>query len=428
MVYECRQICGLCQGGFPARHVTIATSVTISTCWFRFGACPFARAELRPVHNERGQEDRKVTRMERGHVTLADVARACHLSVSTVSIVLSEAPLSRHVAEATRQRIRSMAERLGYHPDVHARSLRRRRTQTIGVLAFDMSDPFCIPVVRGIEETLQAAQYFSLQVDAQTQRALFDRYLRMLLERRAEGVIVIASWVFEEANLLADIEKNNVPVVIVGRDLTARRITSVLVDNQAGGALAMRHLVDLGHRRIAVIRGPEEMFDSEPRWQGIRDAASAAGLRIDPRLTFHLPNQVDPRSGFEGGLRFAREMLASGIPFTGVLAFDDLTALGVVRGLAEAGLQVPGDCSVLGFDDILPAAVATPGITTIRQPLLEMGLLAARTLLEAVDHRGSAQARKARLHRLAPDLVVRTSSAPPAAECSKTGPVVRVKK
>ncbi|HEX3986957.1 MAG TPA: LacI family DNA-binding transcriptional regulator [Acidobacteriaceae bacterium] len=350
---------------------------------------------------------------ERGHVTLSDVARACHLSVSTVSIVLSEAPLSSHVAETTRERIRVMAASLGYHPDVHARSLRRRRTQTVGVLAYDMSDPFCIPVVRGIEETLQAAQYFSLQVNAQTQRMLFDRYLRMLLERRAEGVIVIASWVFEETNLLADIEKNNVPIVIVGRDLTARRITSVLVDNHEGGALAMRHLLDLGHRRIAVIRGPEEMFDSEPRWQGIRDAACAAGLRIDPRLTFQLPNQVDPHSGFEGGLRFAREMLASGFGCSAVLAFDDLTALGVVRGLLEAGLRVPEDCSVVGFDDILPAAIATPGITTIRQPLNEMGVLAAQRLLEALDQRDTTRMRKARLHRLAPELVVRTSSAPP---------------
>ncbi len=375
---------------------------------------------LRRVQNEQLSGGAALAKQERGHVTLSDVARACHLSVSTVSIVLSQAPLSLHVAESTRQRIRAMAARLGYHPDLHARSLRRRRTQTIGVLAYDMSDPFCIPVVRGIEEALQEAQYFSLQVDAQTQRMLFDRYLRMLLERRAEGVIVIASWVFEETNLLADIEKNNVPVVIVGRDLTARRITSVLVDNQAGGALAIRHLLSLGHRRIAVIRGPEEMFDSEPRWQGIQEAASAAGLRLDPQLIFQLPSQVDPRSGFEGGLHFARELLASGRDFTGVLAFDDLTALGVVRGLSEAGLRVPGDCSVVGFDDILPAAVATPGITTIRQPLHEMGLLAAQRMLEAVERR-NGRGTKARLHKLAPELIVRTSSASPRAKADGKG-------
>ena len=348
-----------------------------------------------------------------GHVTLSDIARACDLSISTVSIVLSEAPLSRHVAEATRLRIRAMASRLGYHPDVHARSLRRRRTQTIGVLAYDLSDPFCIPVVRGIEEALQPAQYFALQVNAQAQRKLFDRYLRMILERRAEGVIVIASWIFEEADLLADIEKNHVPIVIVGRDLTVRRIPSVLVDNKAGGAIAMRHLLSLGHRNIAIVRGPEELFDSEPRWQGFQCAAAEAGIDLDARLVFQLPNRFDPRSSFEGGRQFAKQMVGSGRPFTALLAFDDLTALGAIRGLTETGLRVPEDCSVVGFDDILPASVTTPGLTTIRQPLEEMGQLAAEQLLEALNPREEKRKRHPRLQMLPPELVERASTGPP---------------
>lgn len=310
---------------------------------------------------------------------------------------------------------------MGYHPDAYARSLRRRRTQTIGVLAFDMSDPFCIPVIRGIEDALQPANYFSLLVNAQTQRKLFDSYLRMILERRAEGVIVIASWVFEEANLLADIEKNHVPIVIVGRDLTARRIPSVLVDNEAGGALALRHLHALGHRRIAVIRGPDEMFDSEPRWTGIQRAATETGIRLDSRLVFQLPNRVDPRSGFDGGLQLTRDMLAVGRDFTAVLAFDDLTALGVVRGLSDAGLRVPEDCSVVGFDDILPAALSTPGLTTIRQPLREMGLLATQRMLKALDETSASGLRKAGLHMLEPELVVRNSSSIAAARSGSNG-------
>lgn len=354
-----------------------------------------------------------MAKQDSGHVRLSDVARACQLSISTVSIVLSEAPLSRHVAKSTRERIRAAAMRLGYHPDIHARSLRRRRTQTIAVLAYDMSDPFCTPVVRGIEEGLQPAHYFSLLVDAQAQRPLFDSYLQTILERRAEGVIVIAAWVFEETNLLADVEKNHVPIVIVGRDLTARRISSVLVDNRAGGTLAIRHLHALGHRKIAVIRGPKEMFDSEPRWEGVRQGAAEAGIRLDERLIFQLSNQADPKSGFEGGQRFAQEMLASGRKFTAVLAFDDLTALGVIRGLTEAGLRIPEDCSVAGFDDILPAAVATPGVTTVRQPLREMGLLATEQLLKSLARREGGRMHKARLHMLAPELVVRRSSGPP---------------
>lgn len=347
-----------------------------------------------------------------GHVTLLDIARASGFSVSTVSIVLSEAPLSKNVAVGTRSHIRSIAKKLGYHPDAYARSLRRRSTRTIGILAFDLSDPFCVPIMRGIQEGLHAADYLPLVMDAQTERRLFDSYLNLILERRAEAVIVIASWVFEETNLLGDVRKNNVPILIVGRDLLERGISSILVDNEAGGALAMRHLIDLGHRRIAVIRGPQEMCDSEPRWIGIQRVAHEAGLQLDPKLVFELPGQADPASGFKGGMQFARLMLESRRPFSAVLAFDDLTALGVVRGLSEAGLRVPADCSVMGFDDVLPAEVATPAITTIRQPLREMGLEAARRMLEAIQP-GVGREARARLHKTTPELVVRMSTAGP---------------
>ncbi len=355
-----------------------------------------------------------------GHVTLLDIARACGFSVSTVSIVLSEAPLSQNVAATTREKIRAMALQLGYHPDAFARSLRRRRSQTIGVLAYDLTDPFCIPIVRGIQLGLHPTNYLPLLMDAQTQRKLFDSYLKMILERRAECVIVIASWIFEETNLLADIEKNHVPIVIVGRDLTKRRISSVLVDNEAGGALAMRHLCALGHRRIAVIRGPEELFDSAPRWAGVQRVAAEAGIRVDRRLVFQLPGIVDPISGFEGGLRFAKQMLETGCPFTAVLAFDDLTALGVVRGLSEAGLRIPEDCSVLGFDDVLPAEVATPGITTIRQPLKEMGLQAVEWALQSLDARERGIVVKPQLHKASPRLVTRKSTAVPPKSIRQT--------
>ncbi|MGC9199095.1 MAG: LacI family DNA-binding transcriptional regulator [Acidobacteriaceae bacterium] len=350
-----------------------------------------------------------------GHVTLSDVARACRLSVSTVSIVLSQAPLSLRLAQTTRERIHATALRLGYHPDAYARSLRNRSTRTIGVLAYDMSDPFCVPVIRGIEQDLQPLDYFSLLVDAQTERKLFDSSLRMILERRAEGVIVIASWIFEEANLLADVKKNRVPIVIVGRDLTERRIPSFLVDNQAGGAMAINHLLALGHRRIAVIRGPDDLFDSQPRWTGIQQAAAQAGVPLDPRLVVSLPNRVDPTSGFDGGLKLARQMISSSPGFTAVLAFDDLTALGVVRGLKEEGVRVPEDCSVIGFDDILPAAVCTPGLTTIRQPLHDMGSLATQRLLHVLQRPNRENPSAHKPHMLAPELVVRSSSAPPPA-------------
>jgi DNA-binding LacI/PurR family transcriptional regulator len=353
------------------------------------------------------------------HVRLLDVARACGLSVSTVSIVLSEAPLSQYVAASTREQIRAMAQQLGYHPDAYARSLRRRRSHTIGVVAFDLSDPFCIPIVRGIQDGLGPASYLPLLMDAQARRDLFDSYLQMILERRAEGLIVIASWIFNESNLLVDVKKNNVPLVILARDLTERGISSVQVDNHAGGMLAMRHLYGLGHRQIAVIRGPEELFDSEPRWAGVRTFSAQVGLKIDPKLVFQLPNSAGPTSGFDGGVEFSKQILASQRPFSAVVAFDDLTALGVIRGFTDAGLKIPQDCSVLGFDDVLPAAVTTPGLTTIHQPLREMGMIAARWALDAVEARELGTSPTLLSHHAEPELVVRESTAAPASVVKK---------
>lgn len=364
------------------------------------------RMRQRPANVARGSKRRA------GHVTLQDIARASGLSTSTVSLVLSEAPRSRKVAAETRERVRCMARKLGYHPDAYARSLRRRRTQTIAVLAFDLSDPFCLPIIRGIESGLRSADYTPLLMDAQGQRKLFDRLIALALEARADGVIVVASWLFEETNLLADIEKNRVPIVVLGRDLTAVGVSSILVDNEAGGALALQHLAALGHDRIAVIRGPRELWDSEPRWKGICVAAAQARLVLDERLVFQLPSLADPMSGFEGGIECATSLLASRRRFSAVIAFDDLTALGVIRGLSLEGLRIPQDCSVMGFDDVLPAKVATPAVSTIRQPLFEMGQQAAERVLLEIEQ-GAAKKARPWLHKPLPELLVRDSTTAP---------------
>lgn len=323
------------------------------------------------------------------HVTLLDVARASGFSASTVSIVLNSAPLSRYVAAATKERIREAALQLGYHPDAFARSLRRRRSNTIGLMAFDLSDPFCTQIVRGAQTRLNDTRYLPLLMDAQNQRKQFEAYLELLLERRVEGLIVVANWIFSGFQFLSDIEKNNVPVVVVDRDLTASNIPSVLVDNEAGGYMAIRHLHSLGHTRIAVIRGPGELADSEGRWAGIQRYAAESGLALHSHLIRQLPDAIDPGSGFEGGIRLTADLLdarkGGKKDFTAIVAFDDLTALGALRALRHAGLSVPEDCSVIGFDDVLPAAVSSPGITTIRQPMEEMGQIAVSWILEAIE-------------------------------------------
>jgi LacI family transcriptional regulator len=343
-------------------------------------------------------------------VTLVDVARASGFSPSTVSIVLNEAPLSRYVAAQTKERIRRTAEDLGYRPDAFARSLRSRRTHTVGVMIFDISDPFCTLILRGIERTLHATPYLPIMMDAHNDRKQFEGYLEMLMERRVEGLIVVANWLFEEDGQVARVCESKLPTIVVGRDLSAEKIRSVIVENEQGGYLAMRHLYELGHRDVAVIRGPARLIDSHRRWDGLQRFAREHGFAIDERCVRELPFVLDPISGFEGGLTLTSELLASGAKFTAIVAFDDLTALGAVRGLSQAGLRVPDDCSVIGFDDVPPALLATPGITTIRQPMEEMGSLAADFILDAMRRAEEEGAEWPILNMLAPSLVLREST------------------
>ena len=351
------------------------------------------------------------TKASSNRVTIMDVARESGFSTSTVSIVLNEAPLSRHLSLQTKERIRQTALRLGYRPDAFARSLRRRRCHTIGIMLFDLSDPFCTLILRGIQKTLYPTTYLPIIMDAQNERKQFERYLEMLFEHRVEGLIVVANWLFDEFDLLADIGKNKIPTVGVGRNLTASNIRSVQVDNEAGGYAAAKHIYSLGHRDIAVIRGPDELADSSRRWEGIQRFAAEVGLALQPELIVQMPAAVDPTSGFDGGLLLTTQLIQSGAKFSSILAFDDLTALGAVRALRRAGLRVPEDCSVIGFDDVPTAALNSPGISTIRQPMEDMGGLVASWILDAIRP-NAAPAPECKLELLPPALVVRDSTGP----------------
>ncbi|MBV8114825.1 MAG: LacI family DNA-binding transcriptional regulator [Silvibacterium sp.] len=343
-------------------------------------------------------------------VTLIDVARKSGFSPSTVSIVLSEAPLSRYVAAKTKERIRKTAQSLGYRPDVFARSLRSRRSHTVGVLVFDISDPFCVLILRGIEKTLQSTSYLPILMDAHHDRKQFEGYLELLMERRVEGLIVVANWLFDEGGLLEALKNKHMPTVVVGRDVSEKHIGSVIVDNEAGGYIAIKHLYELGHRRIAVIRGPRMLSDSNRRWSGIQRFAAEQGLQLDERVVRELPGAIDPFSGFEGGAQLTEELLQSRSKFTALVAFDDLTALGAIRALAREDRSAPRDCSIIGFDDVPLAALSTPGITTIRQPMEQMGSAATNRLLEVLrESSGSGQV-STDLELLPPSLVLRDST------------------
>jgi LacI family transcriptional regulator len=319
-----------------------------------------------------------------GATTIRDVARESGYSASTVSIVLNSAPLSRYISEQTKGRIQTAARRLGYRPNPLARSLRSQRSNIVGVMVFDITDPFCTPILRGLENALYQANYLSLLADAHNEAHRFERYLEMLLDRRVEGLIVIANWLVTDIKVLADLTERQVPTVIAGRAFEIENVSTVSVDNENGSALALEHLHRLGHREIAFLRGPKTLASSGQRWKGIRNFAQSVGLRLDGKRIKELPESLDPNSSFEAGGQLTAELLRGGRPFTALMAYDDVTALGAMRALKNKGLRVPEDCSVMGFDDVAQAALSLPSLTTMRQPMEAMGSMSVGMMLDAI--------------------------------------------
>jgi len=347
---------------------------------------------------------------KKANVTIRDVAKASGFSASTVSIVLNNAPLARYIPLPTKSRIQKAAKDLGYHPNIFAKSLRSKRNHTVGVMLFDITDPYCAPILRGIENSLYQASYLSILTDSHNERSRFERYLEMLLERRVEALIVLANWLVLDINLLADLEKPEIPTVIIGRDLQSNSTSSVIVDDEGGGYAAVAHLYALGHRKIAFVRGPKALSSGNNRWHGVQRFVRDAGLQLDDRLIMDLPDQLSPNMGVDDAYRMTQELLMRKRPFTALMAYDDMTAFGAVRALAKAGLKVPESCSVIGFDDVTPSALFVPALTTVRQPMESMGAAAVNIVVDCIN--SAAENRKtSAVHRKLPsELVVREST------------------
>src|SRR5881296_1281751 len=175
-------------------------------------------------------------------ITIRDVAKESGFSSTTVSIVLNNAPLARYIPAVTKKRIERAAKKLGYRPNLFARSLRSKRSHTVGVMVFDMTDPYCTLVLRGIENTLYQASYLPILTDVHNERTRFERYLEMLLDRRIEGLIVVANWLFVNIDVLSDLEQSRIPTAVIGRELKTDSISSILVDNELGAYSAIEHL------------------------------------------------------------------------------------------------------------------------------------------------------------------------------------------
>jgi LacI family transcriptional regulator len=223
-----------------------------------------------------------------------------------------------------------------------------------------------------------------------------------------EGLIVVANWLFLDINLLSDLEKGRVPTTIIGR--TIEKLSSVIVDNEAGAKAALEHLHSLGHRKIAFVRGPKAVVDSGERWAGIESAAKGLRIALDPRLIVDLPESQEPMAGFEWGSKLTTELVDRKRPFTALVAFDDMTAFGAIRALSRAGIRVPDQCSVVGFDDVPAAALYSPSLTTVRQPMQSMGSAAVEILLAELRAAREHAKLPQRTHTAVPELVLREST------------------
>ena len=319
---------------------------------------------------ESKKESLTVNALPRDGVSLKQLAKHLKLSTTTLSLVLNDAPSAISIPQETKDRIFKAARELNYRPNYLARSFRVQRTHTLGVIVPELSDGYSAMVLNGVEAVLAKEGYFYLTASHLHRDDLLKENPRLLIERRVEGIIVVDTPIRFEPTL---------PVVNVAGHDELDGVTNVALNHQHAAEFGIGHLYNLGHRRIAVIKGQEFSSDTDIRWTTIHEAAKKRNIEVNPKLTVQL---VEDSRSPEVGYAAMKTLLAQGEKFTAVFAFNDISAIGAIRALEEMGLRVPHDVSVMGFDDIYAAAYHNPALTTIRQPLFEMGSLAARTLLD----------------------------------------------
>lgn len=337
-------------------------------------------------------------------VTLKFLANHLELSPTTISVVISDSPLAATIAQKTKDRIWEAVREFNYRPNVFARYLHGKRTYCVAVLVPDIGDEFSASLISGIEKELAKRGYFYFVVSHRGAPELIETSPDTLLDRGVEGMIFINTPLKRSLS---------VPVVAVSDITEAPDVSSIVIDNTRAASLALKHLLKLGHKSIAVLRGPRGNGDSEDRWLSLQKAAAEVGIVLAPKLTRELGKypECNNTSMSDLGYHAAKELLEVSQEFTGLIAFNDGSAIGAIRAFRDAGLSVPEDISVVGFDDIEQAAFNIPRLTTIRQPLLNMGELAARTLIKRIEQ----PAEKSREVLVEPKLVVRESTAPPPA-------------
>ena len=325
-------------------------------------------------------------------VSLKTLAEHLNLSPATISFVLNDSP-GRSIPQSTRERVRAAATEFGYRPSMIARSLQGLKTQSIGILLPELGEGYHSQVLSGAAEVLMSEGYFFFTAHHRHRQDLVAEYPRLLQARGVDGILAIDTHL--EAALPA-------PSVTVAGHVAMPGITNVVLDHNAAAELALGHLYELGHRTIAYMHGQPVSSDSMTRWNSTLQVARSLSLDVQKELTVQLDQDLNTP---ELGYPHIQHLLTQRRDFTAILCFNDVSAIGSVRALHDAGLSVPADISVLGFDDIQAARYIIPSLTTIRQPLEEMGALAARCLLKKLNGEKQPETIKVK-----PELIVREST------------------
>lgn len=336
-------------------------------------------------------------------VTLRAVADRVGFTPGTVSAVLNNSAASHSFPQRTKDRILAAARELNYRPNFFARTLRVKRTFTIGVITEEIGDAYGSMVISGIEKYLRQNGFFFLTVAHRHDPKLLESYSHLLLERGVEGFITVDTSVTQSPSL---------PLVAIAGHKKLKGVTNIVLDHRTAALMALKHLKELGHKEIAFMKGPASSSDSEDRWKSIGQVCRLLNIQVRPELTLKVEGDT---ASPELGYPHAKQLLSRGEPFTALFAYNDSLAIGAIRAIHEAGLRVPEDISVVGFDDILSAAYCIPPLTTVRQPLEKMGEIAARTLLDRIENRNEFVAEIA----IEPEFVVRKSTARPRAQLSR---------
>jgi DNA-binding LacI/PurR family transcriptional regulator len=341
----------------------------------------------------------KTTKNDRA-VTLKAVADHVGFTPGTVSAVLNNSAASHSFPQRTKDRILAAARELNYRPNFFARTLRVKRTFTIGVITEEIGDAYGSMVISGIEKVLRQNGFFFLTVAHRHDPKLLESYSHLLLERGVEGFITVDTSVTQAPPL---------PTVAVAGHKRLKGVTNIVLDHRNAALLALKHLKELGHKEIAFMKGPASSSDSEDRWKSIAQVCRLLNIQVKPELTLKVEGDT---ASPELGYPYAKQLLSRGEPFTALFAYNDSLAIGAIRAIHEAGLRVPEDISIVGFDDILSAAYCNPALTTVRQPLEKIGEIAARTLLDQIENRSEYLPEIA----IEPEFVVRKSTSRPRAQ------------